>query len=580
MLHDAMVKEKPMTISTMPPKPVTVGGIHKFLFWCQTALPAVYGDELSYLEVLCKVKNVLNEVIEELNVHGEDINVLIELYQQILDMLDYSRKHGYLIKSTTATAINAELAQHASEKPIMFYPLPYSLDAPIIVPCGAYIDFNGATLNRIGGAHDVVVLESCLEKTVLMNAVIDGRMKEDGFDPELPVNRFSGIALRKCSGVHLENMSVTNTCNGEIQPEGANGGLLIDTCDGIRVTGGDFSENDRSGIVAVDSSNVTVERATGSGNGGSFFTSARCSNLKVDGCKAVGNGYTGISLNGTNLHANNCVSNGNKYSGFTFGHEDANPGKLSLCTSCSASGNTLDGVTLSSATASIIGCTFEGNVRNNLYIYTPPSIADQGYLMANGCKFANGALRIMVNASIVSCSMENAQIVAQASTNPPYIVFDNCLMSDFQPPAVSVQGGRVVLDKCHAWAPRAQTPAFSTAVKGCAIKTDGCVIEGIPTVFTGQGQWAVEAAGGASVGETGISIMQGSNGCAFMYVSPNVTLPYTLADAFMAQGTFEFSGEWGNLTIAGTNVTGTVTKSAVITYPLSNKRWADGIYAG
>ena len=291
-----------MTISTMPPKPVTVGGIHKFLFWCQTALPAVYGDELSYMEVLCKVKNVLNEVIEELNVHGEDINVLIELYQQILDMLDYSRKHGYLIKSTTATAINAELAQHASEKPIMFYPLPYSLDAPIIVPCGAYIDFNGATLNRIGGAHDVVVLESCLEKTVLMNAVIDGRMKEDGFDPELPVNRFSGIALRKCSGVHLENMSVTNTCNGEIQPEGTNGGLLIDTCDGIRVTGGDFSKNDRSGIVAVDSSNVTVERATGDDNGGSFFTSARCSNLKVDGCKAVGNGYTGISLNGTNLH--------------------------------------------------------------------------------------------------------------------------------------------------------------------------------------------------------------------------------------------------------------------------------------
>lgn len=74
--------------------------------------------------------------------------------------------------------------------------------------------------------------------------------------------------------------------------------------------------------------------------------------------------------------------------------------------------------------------------------------------------------------------------------------------------------------------------------------------------------------------------MQGSNGYAFMYVSPKVTLPYTLADAFEAQGTFEFSGGWGNLTIAGTNVTGKVTKTAVITYPLSNKRWTDGIYAG
>lgn len=33
-------------------------------FWCQKVLPLVYDDSLSYYEVLCKLKQKLNEVIE------------------------------------------------------------------------------------------------------------------------------------------------------------------------------------------------------------------------------------------------------------------------------------------------------------------------------------------------------------------------------------------------------------------------------------------------------------------------------------------------------------------------------------
>lgn len=34
-----------------------------FGFWCQKVLPLVYDDSLSYYEVLCKVRDKLNEVI-------------------------------------------------------------------------------------------------------------------------------------------------------------------------------------------------------------------------------------------------------------------------------------------------------------------------------------------------------------------------------------------------------------------------------------------------------------------------------------------------------------------------------------
>lgn len=44
-----------------------IGDIRKFKFWCQKVLPLAYDDSLSYYEVLCKVVNYLNKVIEDVN---------------------------------------------------------------------------------------------------------------------------------------------------------------------------------------------------------------------------------------------------------------------------------------------------------------------------------------------------------------------------------------------------------------------------------------------------------------------------------------------------------------------------------
>ena len=58
-------------------------------FFCQLALPAVYDDELSYYEVLCKVVNELNgnvglfnELVEQINLNTEDIATLKELFRK------------------------------------------------------------------------------------------------------------------------------------------------------------------------------------------------------------------------------------------------------------------------------------------------------------------------------------------------------------------------------------------------------------------------------------------------------------------------------------------------------------------
>lgn len=45
-------------------------------FWCQTVLPLVYDDALSYYEVLDKVVDYLNNIVEDLRALSEAVERL------------------------------------------------------------------------------------------------------------------------------------------------------------------------------------------------------------------------------------------------------------------------------------------------------------------------------------------------------------------------------------------------------------------------------------------------------------------------------------------------------------------------
>ena len=50
--------------------------MREFGFWCQKVLPLVYDESLSYLEVLCKVRDKLNELIKQDDIFGEALRQL------------------------------------------------------------------------------------------------------------------------------------------------------------------------------------------------------------------------------------------------------------------------------------------------------------------------------------------------------------------------------------------------------------------------------------------------------------------------------------------------------------------------
>lgn len=57
-------------------------------YWCNKVIPLIYDDSLSYYEVLCKLKNKLNEVIESQNTVIDIVGDLSEKSAEVDKLLD------------------------------------------------------------------------------------------------------------------------------------------------------------------------------------------------------------------------------------------------------------------------------------------------------------------------------------------------------------------------------------------------------------------------------------------------------------------------------------------------------------
>lgn len=83
-----------------------------FKFWCFKVLPLVYDDSLSYYEILCKVVDYINKLIEQDKVFGNEIDKLkqeMSVVQKWIDNFDTSYAEE-IIKQYIATMIFLEIS--------------------------------------------------------------------------------------------------------------------------------------------------------------------------------------------------------------------------------------------------------------------------------------------------------------------------------------------------------------------------------------------------------------------------------------------------------------------------------------
>lgn len=83
-----------------------------FKFWCYKVLPLVYDDSLSYYEVLCKVVNYINELIEQDKIFGQELDALRADLNEVQKWIrDFNTAYAErIIREYLATMIFVEIS--------------------------------------------------------------------------------------------------------------------------------------------------------------------------------------------------------------------------------------------------------------------------------------------------------------------------------------------------------------------------------------------------------------------------------------------------------------------------------------
>lgn len=100
-----------------PPNLEPTKSLANFRFWCQKVLPLVYDDALSYYEVLGKMVQYLNDVIDDVNTDADNINTLYQAFLELQAYVDQVIQYDiHDLEEAVATCVEAAQSATASEE--------------------------------------------------------------------------------------------------------------------------------------------------------------------------------------------------------------------------------------------------------------------------------------------------------------------------------------------------------------------------------------------------------------------------------------------------------------------------------
>lgn len=85
-----------------------------FRVWCQKVLPLVYDNSLSYYEVLCKVVDYINKLIEHDVIFGDELEALRKEIKQVEDSIKNfdTSTIDKIVREYLATMIFVEISKN------------------------------------------------------------------------------------------------------------------------------------------------------------------------------------------------------------------------------------------------------------------------------------------------------------------------------------------------------------------------------------------------------------------------------------------------------------------------------------
>lgn len=241
-----------------------------FAFWTQHVLPLVYGDEISYMETLGKMRDIMNELIKNNNNLPTYIQQMIEEYissgaieeviDKILSNLILNVKYpptGIPKAKGDGTTNDHDSIQGCIDYAesigggIVYLPAGKYLTSPLILRTGVTLLGFGryATSLILSGGATNHLITGVVNDSGLLNLTLDARMSSQ-------VNRTDGVELtghhieirnivaRDCytsiniqkngTSVYIGNVLCEIASDACLRIGGTNGGLLVD---GLEMTG-------------------------------------------------------------------------------------------------------------------------------------------------------------------------------------------------------------------------------------------------------------------------------------------------------------------------------------------------------
>lgn len=235
-----------------------------FRFWCQKVLPLAYDDSLSYYELLCKVVDHLNRVIENENTVTGDVQKMYEAFVALenyvnryfeeadFESLVENALNEMVLNGTLASVINEEVFGEINQRlndvaktlENIKVVTDYGADGDgvtdctnafrsaltgggrVYIPTGRYVitgtlylDSNtylfgdGTIVDNVEAPSEYNMVYGVISVIDKTNCTIDGVRIESNITTNGHVNK-SGILVQRSNNVHVINVSVNNTDYG------------------------------------------------------------------------------------------------------------------------------------------------------------------------------------------------------------------------------------------------------------------------------------------------------------------------------------------------------------------------------
>jgi len=312
-------------------------------------------------------------------------------------------------------AINASIASPLNKKTVQFPHGTYLITSSIILPSGVIIEGNNSTIIRKSdplNVFDIITNSDHVngnDDIFIKDLRIDGNCWVDNLDPANSADRFAGLYFEKVFDSRLDNITVNNTINGEIQAVRTRGAYYFHNCIDIKCNSLNGYFNDRTCILLHQSSRIRILGSETANNKGSGMSSQTISDCEFHFLESYNNGYSNISINGSRCRISNVYTHHSDLSGLNIAHVD-DPSDFNFVSMVHSHSNKLDGVTVSSSTGvSIIQLNSYNNAKSNLRFKDLANRSRSSHVFVenaseNGIKYESGVGHVIDN---VISSMNN-----------------------------------------------------------------------------------------------------------------------------------------------------------------------------